>query len=295
MSDIENDSIINNPIYLIDIDNNSNINDSNINNQINLIDNDLNYCIICFGKYNFIQNKLCKCIYYYHTSCYFDWVKQSNKEKCIMCKEDVILNKLTSNNLEYLNINFITSIENPINKIVNKYTYKYNDSINKRRIEIFISNNEINLLTMNPKDLMVYIFNNVNIPNKKFNYEWNNIKLNNTINTITLSYILNYGILYSIKDLENTIKNNYINCILYPGKILENKVNFDNELDNIVSSNNQFEEENNTENTYRYDFIDDNDNVICIILKRYFGCILVFLFIIDTCIIISYKRIIINK
>jgi hypothetical protein len=249
------------------------IEQDNLNNII-LIEKETekNQCNICFGEYNYVKNILCECIYYYHINCFMDWVS-SNSAKCIMCSKSVIVNPLIDNNyLEYLNINFDPFIDKPLISSVSKQVYKYNYSLNRKRIENYIFNIDVDLLNVNPIDLMVLINNNVNIPSKKnFRYSWN-VKINNKVYFIILSYVLDFGMIYTVKDLSNQkVKTNYVNGYNYPGIVNElfyEKV-FENKLDNIlisssnnsvISSNNHFSEEKDSENEYRYNFIFDLDD-----------------------------------
>lgn len=249
------------------------IEQDNLNNII-LIEKETekNQCNICFGEYNYVKNILCECIYYYHINCFMDWVS-SNSAKCIMCSKSVIVNPLIDNNyLEYLNINFDPFIDKPLISSVSKQVYKYNYSLNRKRIENYIFNIDVDLLNVNPIDLMVLINNNVNIPSKKnFRYSWN-VKINNKVYFIILSYVLDFGMIYTVKDLSNQkVKTNYVNGYNYPGivnELFDEKV-FENKLDNIlisssnnsvISSNNHFSEEKDSENEYRYNFIFDLDD-----------------------------------
>ena len=249
------------------------IEQDNLNNII-LIEKETekNQCNICFGEYNYVKNILCECIYYYHINCFMDWVS-SNSAKCIMCSKSVVVNPLIDNNyLEYLNINFDPFIDKPLISSVSKQVYKYNYSLNRKRIENYIFNIDVDLLNVNPIDLMVLINNNVNIPSKKnFRYSWN-VKINNKVYFIILSYVLDFGMIYTVKDLSNQkVKTNYVNGYNYPGivnEFFDEKV-FENKLDNIlisssnnsvISSNNHFSEEKDSENEYRYNFIFDLDD-----------------------------------
>lgn len=249
------------------------IEEDNLNNII-LIEKETekNQCNICFGEYNYVKNILCECIYYYHINCFMDWVS-SNSAKCIMCSKSVVVNPLIDNNyLEYLNINFDPFIDKPLISSVSKQVYKYNYSLNRKRIENYIFNIDVDLLNVNPIDLMVLINNNVNIPSKKnFRYSWN-VKINNKVYFIILSYVLDFGMIYTIKDLSNKkIKTNYVNGFNYPGivsELLDEKV-FENKLNKIIISNDSDSNDTNINtntNTNSNDIIEvNNDNQFNII------------------------------
>lgn len=187
-----------------------------MSNQI--IPNDLS-CNICFGEYNIVKNTLCDCVYYYHPTCFLEWVRRSNNAKCIMCSVAVVVNELVDNPIIYfINIHFGSSIQNPLKEIVSDQVFKYNPSINRKRIENFIFNIDLNCLDINPVDLMVLIRRNVSIPNLPFTYSWN-ILDNDKELKITLSYVLDIGIIYSTVDHLQRKKTNYIHSISYPGLV----------------------------------------------------------------------------
>jgi len=253
--------------------------------KINIInDEEKNQCNICFGEYNYIKNTLCDCVYYYHVDCFMTWVKHSSYSKCIMCSKPIVVNPIINNKkLIFKNINFNPFIDKPLQQIIPYHVYKYNKSINKKRIENYIFNIEINLLNLTPFQLMVFINNNVNIPPKiKFNYSWK-VNINNTIYIITLKQVLDFGIIYTIKNVvNNNIKSNYIDS--YQDISQENM--------NEYLNNNHRNNENNNENNTTYSNIEqintnshtsfiqtNNDNNICNLLKRIFSLILICLFL----------------
>ena len=56
----------------------------------NSLDNlKLDECIICLEKTGLTKNFICDCVFYYHPECYGQWVYQSEKYKCIVCKSDI--------------------------------------------------------------------------------------------------------------------------------------------------------------------------------------------------------------
>ena len=58
----------------------------------NSLDNiKLNECIICLEKDNLIKNFNCDCIFYYHSSCYAEWLFQTKNYSCILCKKEIDL------------------------------------------------------------------------------------------------------------------------------------------------------------------------------------------------------------
>lgn len=270
----------------------------NDTNSIELIEvDDLNQqCTICMGEYNYIQNILCNCIYYYHIKCFFEWVHNSNKTQCIMCSQQVILNPLLNHkDLEFLNINLEPNIDNPLITLMPINTYKYNHSINKKRLELFIFNNSnINYLEINPMDLMILIYNNVDLPKKYvFSYSWS-IKNNNKYYSITISNNIKHGIIYTIKDLHNRVQTNYINAFQCPGLILsqENKIRYEEKMENKLSEechNQHIEANNDHVNQYRYEFIynvDREENIVFYIFRRNISIILSFLLLFIVIIII---------
>ena len=66
-----------------------------------------NECVICLGddsEEQLIQNKLCDCKFVYHSKCYYDWIKSSRKNTCILCKTPVIRSDVIITNLRLLDI-----------------------------------------------------------------------------------------------------------------------------------------------------------------------------------------------
>ena len=67
----------------------------------------LNECVICLdgddGK-ELIHNKLCNCVYAYHAECYYDWIKNSRKNTCILCKKPTIKSSNNITNIRLLSI-----------------------------------------------------------------------------------------------------------------------------------------------------------------------------------------------
>ena len=56
----------------------------------NSLDNlKLDECIICLEKNGLTENFICDCVFYYHPECYGQWIYQSEKYKCIVCKSDI--------------------------------------------------------------------------------------------------------------------------------------------------------------------------------------------------------------
>lgn len=64
-------------------------------------------CVICLGddsEQPLIQNKLCDCKFVYHSKCYYDWIKSSRKNTCILCKTPVIRSDVIITNFRLLDI-----------------------------------------------------------------------------------------------------------------------------------------------------------------------------------------------
>lgn len=64
-------------------------------------------CVICLDGNNdkeLIHNKLCDCVYAYHAECYYDWIKNSRKNTCILCKKPTIKSSNNMTNIRLLNI-----------------------------------------------------------------------------------------------------------------------------------------------------------------------------------------------
>ena len=66
-----------------------------------------NECIICLDGSNeneLIKNKLCNCVYAYHAECYYNWINNSRKNTCILCKKPIIKGNNYITNIRLLNI-----------------------------------------------------------------------------------------------------------------------------------------------------------------------------------------------
>lgn len=67
----------------------------------------LNECVICLDgddDKELIHNKLCNCVYAYHAECYYDWIKNSRKNTCILCKKPTIKSSNNITNIRLLSI-----------------------------------------------------------------------------------------------------------------------------------------------------------------------------------------------
>lgn len=67
----------------------------------------LNECVICLDgddDKELIHNKLCNCVYAYHAECYYDWIKNSRKNTCILCKKPTIKSSNNITNSRLLSI-----------------------------------------------------------------------------------------------------------------------------------------------------------------------------------------------
>ena len=61
--------------------------------KINIIANDnLEYCLFCYEENKLINNKLCRCEYYYHQLCYEKWFLKKNNYNCIICQREIDFN-----------------------------------------------------------------------------------------------------------------------------------------------------------------------------------------------------------
>ena len=108
---------------LSDYENNKNIsNNCDTLSCKDILENSLdnikpNECIICLEKDNLIKNLKCDCIFYYHPSCYAEWLFQTKNYSCILCKKEIDFNcpepsknlitkMLTNNNVQNINIQY---------------------------------------------------------------------------------------------------------------------------------------------------------------------------------------------
>jgi hypothetical protein len=67
----------------------------------------LDECVICLDGESegpLIKNELCDCVFVYHSKCYFEWIKNSRRNTCILCKKPIIYANNSITNIRVLDI-----------------------------------------------------------------------------------------------------------------------------------------------------------------------------------------------
>ena len=67
----------------------------------------LDECVICLDGESegpLIKNELCDCVFVYHSKCYFEWIKNSRRNTCILCKKPIIHANNSITNIRVLDI-----------------------------------------------------------------------------------------------------------------------------------------------------------------------------------------------
>ena len=67
----------------------------------------LDECVICLegeSEGPLIKNKLCDCVFVYHSKCYYEWLKNSRKNTCLLCKNPTIYAGNSITNIRVMDI-----------------------------------------------------------------------------------------------------------------------------------------------------------------------------------------------
>lgn len=118
----------------------------------------LDECVICLDgitEGELVKNELCDCVFVYHSKCYYEWINNSKKNTCLLCKQPIIVTnniitntrimdildnkyKQTDSNIQEGTLNIINRpvLERESNNYYSCIDFIYN--YNLKRMEIFL-------------------------------------------------------------------------------------------------------------------------------------------------------------